>query len=751
MFESIGHFSYRNRIAILVVYAFILPVLIWGAATVIPKLKGGGLDVPDSESHHTFALMEKEIHVGSADVLALWTNDSGPVDDIEAYAAAFAAIARVEKDPGVLSHVSWYETGAPQLITADKSRTFLLITLSGDDETRYETLARIIPLLEAKPMTTQIGGIIPVAQSVQRIIAEDLVRAEAVALPITAILLVIIFGSVASASLPLTMGIMALLMSLTGLRLLSEIGPVSIFAVNLASLLGLGLAIDYSLFIVTRYREELEKDDDVENAIVRTMKTTGRAVAFSGFTVAASLLGLFFFPQMFLQSMAKGGILVVLGTVVLALTLLPALMAVFGRHINALKLPFAPKFSNGDDGFWFWVANFVMRRPVLVAIGVLIPMIIVGIPFLRFDPAFPDYRILPKEEPVFVANEILDREFDGDQLTPIDVLVKVEGNVFSRENLEKLWALSSTIEHIADGRPELSKPKIVSGLFTLAPGIEKEVLFQKLMTPRAVLEVEDQTALLGMDAFARGSYMRFAVLLDNQYNKPESLNVVYALRALEIDGLDIMVGGPGGFLIDLKENLVENVPWMVATVCIVMFIVLFLVFGSVTLPIKAMFMNALSISASFGAIVWVFQDGRFSDILNYTPLGISDSTAPLLMFSIVFGLSMDYEVLILARIQEEYKKTGDNDLAVSRGLARTGRLITSAALLLVVVIGAFGTSHIIFMKSLGLGMALAILLDATIIRALLVPALMKLMGKWNWWAPAPLKRLADKIGLGEGH
>ncbi len=751
MFQKIGHFSFRHRIAILVVYALLLPVLVWGAATVIPKLEGGGLNVPGSEAERTFKLMEQEIHVGSADVLALWTAEVGTVDDIEAYSAAFEAIARVEKDPGVLSHVSWYETGAPQLITKEKNRTFLLITLKGNDNDRYKTLERITPLLQAAPMTTQIGGIVPVAYSVQRVIAADLVRAESVAIPITALLLVIIFGSLASASLPLVLGVMALLMSLTGLRLLCEVGPVSIFAVNLASLLGLGLAIDYSLFIVTRYREELQKDNDVENALVRTMVTTGRAVAFSGVTVAASLLGLFFFPQMFLQSMAKGGIFVVLGTVVLALTLLPALIGVIGTRIDALRVPFAPRYSDGEDGFWYRVASLVMKRPVLTALGVLIPMIIVGIPFLRFDPAFPDYRILPREEAAFVANEILDREFDGDQLTPIDVLVKVEGNVYSRENLEKLYQLSHTLEHIADNRPELTKPKVVSGLFTLVPGIDKETLFAKLTTPREVLEKEDKTVLLGMDAFARGSYMRFAILLDFQYNKPEALGVIQAIRDLQVDGLEILAGGPGGFLIDLKENLVERTPWMVGTVCLVMFIVLFLVFGSVTLPLKAMLMNAISISASFGAIVWVFQDGRFSDILRYTPLGISDSTAPLLMFSIVFGLSMDYEVLILARIQEEYKKTGDNDLAVARGLARTGRLITSAALLLVVVIGAFGTSHIIFMKSLGLGMALAVLLDATIIRALLVPAAMKLMGHWNWWAPAPLKKLADWIGLGEGH
>lgn len=751
MFDAIGAFSFRHRLGVLAAYALIIPVLVWGALTVFPRLKGGGFEVPDSESYAAFTTLEREIHIGGADILALWTAEEGTVDDIEAYAAAFEAIARVEKDENVLAHVSWYETGAPQLITKDKTRTFLIITLTGDDHQRFKAINRLEPLLQAPPMTLQLGGVVPVAESVQRIIANDLIRAEAVALPITAVLLVFIFGSGVSASLPLLLGVMALLMSLTGLRVLTEVGPVSIFSVNLASLLGLGLAIDYSLFIVSRYREELAGDTghDVERAVVRTVATTGRAVAFSGVTVAASLLGLFFFPQMFLQSMAKGGILVVLGTVVLSLTLLPALLGVIGTRIDALKVPFAAGGGGDDEGFWFRVATAVMRRPLLTTAAVLVPLLLLGQPFLRFEPGFPDYRILPREEPAFIANEILDREFDGDQLTPIDVLVTVQGSALSRENLEKLAAFSDTLTHITDGRPDLTKPKVISGLFTLIPGVDRETLLQKLSTPRDVLEKEDKTTLMGIDAFARGSYMRFAILLDHQYNRPEALGVIHAIRALKVDGLDIKVGGPGAYLIDLKANLIENAPWMVGTVLLVMFVVLFLVFGSITLPIKAMFMNALSISASFGAIVWVFQDGRFADVLDYIPLGISDCTAPLLMFSIVFGLSMDYEVLILSRVQEEYRRTGDNDVAVARGLARTGRLITSAALLLVVVIGAFGTSHIIFMKSLGLGMALAVLLDATIIRALLVPAAMTLMGHWNWWAPAPLKRLWEKAGLGD--
>jgi RND superfamily putative drug exporter len=760
VFPRIGSFAFRHRKAILVVYAALLPILVWGAATVFPRLKGGGFEVPGSESYNAFKILERDVKVGGADVLALWTAPDGVVDDIETTTAAFEAIARVEKDPSVVSHVSWYETGAPQLITKDKRRTFLLLTLNGDDHERFEAVKRLTPLLEAPPMKLDVGGVVPVAYSVQRIIAEDLVRAESVALPVTGVLLLFIFGSVASASLPLILGVMTLLVSMTGLRLMSEVVPVSVFAINIASLLGLGLAIDYSLFLVNRFREELRgKDIDgadraavVEAAVVRTVATTGRAVAFSGVTVAASLLGLFFFPQMFLQSMAQGGILVITGTAVLSLTLLPALLGVLGHRIDALRLPFVGRDDgNDDEGFWRRLATFVMRHPAKVALGVLVPMLALGTPFLRFDPGFPDYRILPRDEPAFIANEILDREFDGDQLTPIDVLCTVEGEALAKPNLEKLWEVSERLTHIADGRTDMVQPRIVSGLFTLVPGIAKDKLFEKLSTPREVLEKTDKTALLGIDAFARGPHMRFAILLDSQYNKPEALAVIEAIRALEIDGVDIKVGGPGAYLLDLKHNLIARSPWMVATVVCVMFVVLFLVFGSITLPLKAMLMNALSISASFGAIVWVFQDGRFHDALDYIPLGISDCTAPLLMFAIVFGLSMDYEVLILSRVQEEYKKSGDNTAAVATGLARTGRLITSAALLLVVVIGAFGTSKIVFMKSLGVGMALAVFLDATIIRALLVPAAMKLMGDWNWWAPAPLARLWKKVGLDMEH
>jgi trehalose monomycolate/heme transporter len=760
MFAALGRFTFKYRWIIALVYAVLVAPAVYLSTGLFERLVGGGFEDRGSESYAVYAGLEEKIKVGGADLLALYTAPSGStVDDIEGYTAALEALARIEKDPGVVSTASWYTTQAQQLINKDKSRTFVLIALRGDDGVKAATMKRLTPLMEAPPLTLQLGGVIPVNAAVTETIASDLQRAEAIAFPITAFLLLLFFGSGASASLPLALGALSIAMALAALRILTHVTPVSVFAVNLVTLLGLGLAIDYSLFMVNRYREELQKRradpnsiptgttitqasdlEKVEAAVVHTVTTTGRAVAFSGITVAASLCGLFAFPQMFLRSMAIGGIIVALGAVALAVTLLPALLAIFGMRINALKVPgMRTDVKEPEKSFWFRVALIVMKRPILVAFVVAVPLILVGTPFLRFNPSFPDYRVLPPDMPAFIANDILDKEFQGKQISPVDVLVVTPTRALDRDNLEKLYALSQRMEKL----PNVTQ---VSGLFTLIPDVPKDVLLDKLSLPK---EKQDPQAQMGIDAFSNGNYFRFAILLDTPLNDPASIALVREIRTWEIEGLDVKTGGPTAFLIDLKDTLVDKSPTMILIVCLVMFVVLFLVFGSVTLPIKAMIMNALSLTASFGAIVWVFQDGRFSNALQYVPLGISDCTAPLLMFSIVFGLSMDYEVLLLSRIREEYVRGGDNEKAVAYGLARTGSLITRAALLLFVVIVAFGTSHIIFMKSLGLGMALAILLDATIVRGLLVPALMKLMGKWNWWAPAPLVAAWKKMGLSD--
>ena len=459
------------------------------------------------------------------------------------------------------------------------------------------------------------------------------------------------------------------------------------------------------------------------------------------------MIGLFLFPQMFFRSIGMGGLAVVLVAVTLALTLLPALLAVLGPHIDAFRVPFAAREAAAGEetsGFWHRVAFGVMKRPILTIIGVGGPLLLLGSPFLKFEASIPDYHILPEGNPVRAAAQQLDVDFMPFQATPHEVVVRTEGRALTRPNLEALYALGERIAAV----PGVAQ---VDSVFTLRKGISKQTLIDAFCKPEAE---QDSNVRAALAAFTREDHMRFSVVSTVPFNNRIALAQVAALRATTPPpGGRVMVGGATAVLLDLKHDIDARAPGMVLLVGIAMFIVLFLVFGSITLPIKAMLMNSLSLTASFGAIVWVFQEGRFEGVLHYKSLHISDATQPIIMFAIVFGLSMDYEVLLLCRVREEFLRTGDNTLAVARGLARTGRLITSAASLLVVVTAAFATSEIIVGKTLGVGMALAIAIDATVVRALLVPATMRLMGSWNWYAPQPLLALWQRLGLSdlEGH
>jgi trehalose monomycolate/heme transporter len=748
MFAALGRFCVRRRVAILVCYAVLIPIAAWFGGPVLRMLKSGGFEDPGAESWMVRDALVRDLGVGVADIIALYTNPSGNVDDIEMLTGVLGALEKIEKDPDVVRVLSYYTTGGAPLVSKDRTRTFVVVTLKGDEQYKAEAYLRLKKDFAVEGIGLDFAGFVPVNESLYSTIEKDLRDAEFLAFPITAVLLLVIFGSGVSASMPLILGGLAMALAFLAMRIILVFTDLSIFAANVVTVLGLGLAIDYSLFIVSRYREELPALG-VERAIEKTIATTGRAVAFSGVTVAASLFGLFVFPQMYLHSIALGGVAVTLGAVALGLTLLPAMLAVVGTRIDALKLPFSLTARPIDEStsIWHTVAFAVMKRPLLVAVGVTIPLLFLAVPFLRLDPSVPDHKILPVASSPRVTMEILDREFLAHQASPHDIIVRVpaeSGIVLERGNLEALWELERTMRRI-------SGVADVQGIFSGADIVGKERVIEILSKPR---DQQDPNILAALDVFTRGGVVRFAAVSAHDFNAHESLAQVEALRALVApSGWKIEVGGLAAILWDLKACIRENAKWMVLSVACVMFLVLFLVFGSLTLPIKAMIMNSLSLTASFGAMVWIFQDGRFTELLRYTPLGISDATQPILMFAVVFGLSMDYEVLLLTRVREEYVRTGDNTLSVARGLSRTGRLITSAAALLVVVIGAFATSEILFMKTLGVGMALAIALDATVIRALLVPAAMRLMGDWNWWAPAPLVRLWEKAGLSdlEGH
>ena len=601
----------------------------------------------------------------------------------------------------------------------DRTKTFAIVGLAQDTDEAAEDFPRLRSLISSEELEINVTGQPASNSQVQEKASSDLKRAELLAFPIVAILLVLVLGGLVAASLPLGMGFLSIVAALLGLRILTEVTDVSIFALNITILLGLGLSIDYSFLIVNRFREEL-KTKDVPEALIATMSTAGKAVAFSGVAVAVSLLGLLFFPMNFLQSMGLGGTMVTALAAIGALTVLPAILAILGPKVNALRILPQPKAQEGA-GFWYRLSTSVMRRPILVMVPVLVVLLLLASPVLDLRLGNPDPSLLPSGNEVRTASEQLENDFTSGESSPINVVVRARSDILQPENLLALDHLTQEIQ----GIPDVAR---VDGLANASP------------------EAFDVVA----SRFASGNFTRLSVIAGLERNSEEAQDVVNAIRDIDpANGLEILVGGETAQLVDTKDSLFASIPWALLFVFGVTFALLFLMFGSVVLPLKAVAMNALSIGATFGVLVWIFQDGNLTGLLSFEPSGFLIIQLPVLLFGIVFGLSMDYEVFLLSRVKEEYDRTGDNAQAVAKGLQHTGRIITSAALLFIVVTGAFATADIIIIKSLGVGMAIAVALDATVVRALLVPATMRLMGRYNWWAPRPLKWLWERFGIQE--
>jgi RND superfamily putative drug exporter len=547
----------------------------------------------------------------------------------------------------------------------------------------------------------QVGGPTAIFSDVSGRVAGDIGRAEAYSMPILLILLVFVFGSVVAASTPLLVGGLAILGAFVATRLLTYVTDVSVFAMNIITLLGLGMAIDYALFVVSRFREELDRGHEPAAAIERTLATAGRTVAVSGLTVALALASLLLFPQVFLRSMGFGGMAAVLVAMLASLTVLPALLVVLGHRVNALRVGRRSARPHRVQGAgWARLARAVMRRPVPVVLGTVAVLAVLASPFARAQFAGTDERVLPSGTESRVVSERLAAEFPGGGVEQLRVLV-------SGTDAAGAAAFAERIAKV--------------------PGV----------SGASVAAVRDRSAMIAV---------RYAGTSASLVGR----RVVADVRALPAPpGATVLVGGSAAELSDLLNSLRTRLPWMALLVAGMTMVLLFLAFGSVVLPLKAIAMNVVSIGASFGAVVWVFQDGHLADFLGFTPTGYLEATQLVLMLAILFGLSTDYEVFLLSRVREEWDRIGDNTAAVSAGLQRTGRIITSAALLLVVVIGGFATGGITFIKMIGVGMIVAIVVDATIVRALLVPATMRLLGPANWWAPAALRHVYTRYGLRE--
>jgi putative drug exporter of the RND superfamily len=723
MFSRMGKFVVKWRWWVLAGTAASLVAAGALGGNVADRLTSGGFEDENSESFRAAETLKEQFGVEDPNLLLLVTAEDGTVDAPHVAAAGAKLTDELAAEEGVDQVASYWSTGAPALRSDDSSQALVVGVITGDEDEARETIERISPTYsrDGQDVDVAVGGFEELFRVVGTTIEGDLARAESIALPVTLVLLIFVFGSLVSATLPLAIGVIAIVGSFFVLRVLTEFADVSIYALNLVTMLGLGLGIDYSLFIVSRFREQLRRGSAPADAVVQTVETAGRTVAFSGITVALSLLALIVFPFDFLRSFAYAGVAVVLLAAVAAIVFLPALLAVVGRRIDKLAI-WRRKERVEGTGFWHRIATAVMRRPLPIATGVVVLLLVLGAPFLGVEFGRTDQRILPAETKV--------RQVSDDIATN-----------FSVNNAESLSIVASDVDPRATGDAIDSFASQLSGLDNVA---SVEALTGAYAEGERVAEVNPGSARF---AGSEGTYLSVLPSGDSSISDREQL--VRDVRALDAP-FDVEVTGPTAADIDGRESLFSRVPLAAGLIALATFVLLFLMFGSVVVPAKAIVLNLLSLTATFGAVVWIFQEGNLSGILDFTPTGTLDVTMPILMFCIAFGLSMDYEVFLLSRVKEEHDRTGDNTSSVALGLERTGRIVTAAALLLSVVFIAFSTSSVTFIKMFGVGLTIAVLVDATLVRATLVPAFMRLAGEANWWAPRWMRRIYDRFSISEG-
>ena len=721
--RALGEVIVRFRVWVLVAAALGLVAAGFFGGGGAASLSNGGFEDAGAESVRAADLLEEDFGVRDPAVVLVVTAGSGSVDDPAVAAAGTGIAEQLAAEPGVTAVSSYWSLGSPGALRShDGDRALVFASLEGEQS---EIVTRSGELAEEYrgtwgPVTVAVGGQGPLFAEVQETVEGDLVRAETIAFPLTAILLVVIFGSVVSASLPLLIGGFAIVGTFLILQVLTGFTEVSIFALNLTTALGLGLAIDYSLFVVSRFREEMTGGLGAAQAVVRTVETAGRTVLFSAATVAISLSAMLVFDLAFLRSFGYAGIAVVAMAGLGAIVVLPAALAVLGPRVDRLRVRSVSPHREGD-GVWHRIAMGVMRRPWPVATAAVLVLLVLGSPFFRIVLGNSDDRVLPETAAAREVGDILRADFDAYESSALTVVAAGVDVTTNGDGVHRYAASVSALDGVA--RVDAATGTYVEGSLVAEP-----------------------TVASARFASPAGIYLN--VVPEVEPGSPEGEALVSDVRATDA-AFDTMVTGGASALVDNRASLLGSIPYAVAIIVVATFALLFLMFGSVVVPAKAVVLNLLSLSATFGAMVWIFQDGNLSGVLGFTPTGAIEITMPILMFAIAFGLSMDYEVFLLSRIKEEYDRTGDNVASVASGLERTGRIVTAAALLISVVFIAFATSGVTFMKLFGIGMTIAVLVDAFVVRATLVPAFMRLAGDANWWAPRWLRPVYERFGISE--
>ena len=737
-FDRLGRFVARRAWWVVGAWALVVLAALPLAPQVPGRLSAGGFILDDLESARAKSLLGRELDAPPSALVIVFSSPTAEAGTPAFEVSAAAAVADIGSAPHVARVVS--HLVSPRQISSDRHTAYDVVFLDLPPDDSPDALPILRERLHPAPgLSVELAGGPAFYGDVQTVSEADLRRSEVISLPLAALALLVVFGSVVAAGVPLIVGGTAVLVALAAIFLVASTTPMSIFVLNLATLLGLGLGVDYSLLMTSRFREELALRPPgptrVADAVRVTVATAGRAVFFSGLTVLLGLLGLVLFEFMILRSVGIAGAIVVGLAVVSALTLLPAVLTIVGDRIDRFSIRHV-RAGPAADGPWSRLARRVMRHPIAVLIPTLAFLLVLGSPFLHIRFNAPDASILPPEVPSRAAFDRLKAEFGEGEFAPIVLAIRMPAAATAPDQLAALFDYSRRLA---------ADPRIVrvQGLVDVDPRLklaQYQLLYADPNGPR------DRYVAEALAASTKGNLTAFTIYTPYGPNRDEGRSLVTDLRdpsgpLAPPPGAVVLVGGGAADVTDVVNRVAADFPRTALFIVVTTYLILFILLRSVILPAKALVMNTLSIVASFGALVWIFQDGNLSAPLDFQPLGFVETTQPVILFCVLFGLSMDYEVFLLTRMKEVWDRTGDNIEAVASGLERSGRIVTSAALIVVLVAGSFAFADIVLIKALGVGMAIAVALDATVVRALLVPATMRLLGRWNWWMPARLERL----------
>ena len=712
----------RHATLVLIIGGVFLIAAVAIGSRAFGELSSGGFDNPASESSRANSLADE--HFGTQpNLILVATADSGTIDAPAATAAGRALTARLADEPGITVTASYFTTAAPSLVATDHRSAMVLAVIAGDQGKMVDRGGQIIDKYSGDHggLTVRFGGAAGVFGDINTQVSTSLVRAESVAVPVTLVLLLLVFGSLVAALLPLLIGGVAIVGTFAELAILGSVTDVSVFAINLTTALGLGLGIDYGLLIVARFREQLSAGDDVPTAVARTVATAGRTIAFSAAAVACALATLLVFPLFFLSSFGYAGIGVVLIAAIGALTITPATLALLGHRVNAGRLPWKGTAQGSASPFWKRLAHAVFTKPVRTAVPVLAALLVVASPLLGISFSLPDQTVLPTSAQSRQVADLIDTQFPSQATATIPVILAAPADPAVAARYAVAMSDLPGVAGVAG--PDMTAVHGVAGPADPAAG-----------------------------TMSAGGWQRLSVLTDAAPGSDAARAVVDRLRTLDAQHRDagpgFLVGGGDAALADTLASIGHPLPIAFGIILVTTFVLLFLFTGSVTQPLRALVVNGLSLSAAVGIVTWIFQDGHLISLFGATARPM-DASMTVLLLCIAFGLSMDYEVFLSSRITEMFHGGADLATSVTEGLARTGRIVSSAAVLLAVSFFAFATSSVSMLQLFGLGAGLAVLIDATLIRGILVPAAMRLLGRTNFWAPRPLRHLYAKVGLAE--